>query len=725
MHLSVEVAKIAQEWHISYPRLRPYGEPILIDLVSAGTITLPRTADFDPGLFENRDLALSVTTMKTPKEGDVARFGSYLFNVLLKPVWDDVVGRHDTDPLTAIELSSEDPEFHRLPWEMMRSPKGFLAEQAIGFIRLVSSAPTIPVPRIVTVAPRALFVIGSDLNDKRVKAGAEYLGLLRRLEAVSLKLETQILVRATRKSIEETVQRFRPSIVVFICHGSIGAQGTGQLELAPDDRSQKTDFVSGKVLRALLHGIPRVVVMNACESGASSRSSVPLAWEMIDDDTPLAIGMTGRVADTACRLFTRRFFEALLTGEEVHVATALARREGMRHGSEPERSVDWAMPALFMAKGVTVKVDRDAVAVMNERSMHARSFRKIMNPLVVCGRADCIAEFSAIMGAPAGTRVPRTLTLRVVEKYDGDYPARYGKTRVLEELAAMAALWGHVPCFVRKPALTLLGLALDIVTTILETRQEFGLSESPAYELFKLMAYMKSGNTPQPSGSVLTQLQLKRQEPGLPVEDIHPKVILAALQEDLAALRRDAAAQTGAVKDLRAVVFIDDLHFSPAAQSLMSEWISMYGLGGPSGTDVTGPHIVPLVLTYSSVDKVLYGHNAEAIRNVAESQTTTIANVDLRSLPPPRDDEMPYKQFMLSQKEMFMLPANDDPVKRDKFFDGLHKKIMGLPSRLEARWENGEVLTWVQAWAEAGMLVQADDEHIIKLLAQESGNGNR
>jgi hypothetical protein len=69
-----------------------------------------------------------------------------------------------------VELSSPDPDFHRLPWEMTRSPEGFLAAVPVAFVRVVPSAGS---AGSVTVAPRVLFVVGSDLQDKRVKPGAE------------------------------------------------------------------------------------------------------------------------------------------------------------------------------------------------------------------------------------------------------------------------------------------------------------------------------------------------------------------------------------------------------------------------------------------------------------------------------------------------------------------------------------------------------------------------
>jgi hypothetical protein len=501
--------------------------------------------------------------------------------------------------------------------------------------------------------------------------------------------------------------------VVFICHGSI-EKGAGRLELTPDDRTQKTDFLSGTQLRNLLHGIPQAVVMNACETGASSRSSVPLAWEMVSDEIPLAIGMTGRVADRACRLFSRRFFEALLKGEDVHTATAVARQEGMLHGSDPEQSVDWAMPALFMLDGVTVEVDTDAVKAMKVRADRARLFRTISNPLVVCGRTDCIAEYSKVVGTPADQSAPRTLALRVTEKYEGDFTAQYGKTRSLEELAAIGALWGHIPCLVRKPAGTLWGLCLNILSSMEETRQAFGMERDLSEnQLIKLNKYLSAG-IGELADAVQDRLMLKEQKPPLAMGDAHPEVLLAALQEDLAMLARDAADKTGAAAEPRVVLFIDDLQICQAAEQLMKLWVSPNGLGRTGSKE-----IVPLVFTYSSVGEEVYRQVAASVRAVAELKTTQIVSVDLKSLPSPLDDELPYRQFLLSQKPM-LVPTNDDLKGREAFFKGLHSRVKGVPSRLMAHKDNIEVMTWVESAAAYNILVDADDD---QLMAQRANVG--
>src|SRR5688572_2046009 len=116
MRLRVHAEKTPQGgWELKYPGIRPHGTAVQVPLVSAGSITLPQSAAFDPSNADNRDLALAVTALKSPKQGDIAKFGDYLFEVLLSAVWEDVLRAAENDPLEVIELASADPEFHRLP----------------------------------------------------------------------------------------------------------------------------------------------------------------------------------------------------------------------------------------------------------------------------------------------------------------------------------------------------------------------------------------------------------------------------------------------------------------------------------------------------------------------------------------------------------------------------------------------------------------------------------
>jgi hypothetical protein len=200
VRIRVEVERNGNAWEIRYPNLRAKADPpVTVELVSAGPITLPKTAGFDPGVDSNRELALSVTTLKTPQPGDVARFGDYLFDLLLGAVWADIQAaemQSPPDALETVEISSADQEFHRLPWEMARSPEGYLAK--------LEWASFAWYPREVRragedCAPRAL-CSGLGYQRQTGQGGRGVSGLMKRLEATSLVMETQVLLRATARA---------------------------------------------------------------------------------------------------------------------------------------------------------------------------------------------------------------------------------------------------------------------------------------------------------------------------------------------------------------------------------------------------------------------------------------------------------------------------------------------------------------------------------------------
>jgi hypothetical protein len=69
-----DVAQSGNAWTVTYPGLA--GASAQVDLVQAATMVLPKTASFDPGLQDHVDLADGIIRLKTPRTGDVAKFGS-------------------------------------------------------------------------------------------------------------------------------------------------------------------------------------------------------------------------------------------------------------------------------------------------------------------------------------------------------------------------------------------------------------------------------------------------------------------------------------------------------------------------------------------------------------------------------------------------------------------------------------------------------------------------
>ena len=731
MRLRVNVVrpdKAQPTWTISYanPELGGIGT-ITVSSVGAAAYPIVKPAAPTPGWKQKTvaDAAINVAA-KQVNAGEVEAFGSHLFEVLLGA---PVLARIPAGAtLEAIEIACDDPEFSGLPWEMMWLGDDFAARKGVAIVRVV---PSTDAASEILLSPKVLFVIGSDLNDARIRPGAEYLGLLRRLEQAGLAIESHLLARATPKRIQDTIDELKPSVVHFICHG--GGKGSGYLELISDENAKSFDRLTAQQLVGLTGGIPKALVMNACESGKPSLDSAALALSMALRGTPVVVGMAGRVADRACRLFTRRFYEALVTGDAIDAATAAARKEGMLFGANPATTVDWAMPTVFLRDRVRVRFDPAATATLKKRVTVAAPIRRLTDPGLVCGRGECLDAHRNLLDGRKSDR-PRVLVLKVTERAASIQNPRYGKTRILEEIAARAALRGHVPCVVTFPSSsdvirapkTPWELAKEIVKAVQTARSRFGFKEDVEHELFRLQrATANPAEIDQLSAPVRTQLQFHPLNPG----DSEPpaEVIAAALMADLESLAAEARSALDPLPDLKVLVLVDDVHACAlGGRTLVQLWLTEYGLGRVCHTDAewaAGRGPVPVVLTYSAVTAVkdqIYSADIDALKTHIEQRPTMFRTVDLKAFDAPLQDELPYQQFLLAQDPMLVLRADLSQDHRNKYLARLHQKIAGIPSRLSAGDENKEVRAVIEAGMDLDVLLVADDD---KVLAQIQGGG--
>ena len=289
---------------------------------------------------------------------EMSAFGAYLFHALLgKALWQALV---EADP-DRIELmlswSPEERDLTRLPWEMLADDEGHIAaRKRFMLARQVLGSPAVPL-RSLSAPPRVLFVIGGNDGNNRfdgLKPGAEYLGVLRTLRCGAIGLKHVPLIGASPRRLAAMVNSMHPDVVHFICHGL----PDGTLEMVDDDKAEATTWVSADQLIELLrpestaeagYGGPQVVVLSACHTASdegplhpldgAGQAAFPLAVELVRKGIPMVIGMAGEVADSACRLFGRKFYESLLSDGQVGRAAARGRRAGLLHGGGQGRVV--------------------------------------------------------------------------------------------------------------------------------------------------------------------------------------------------------------------------------------------------------------------------------------------------------------------------------------------------------------------------------------------------
>lgn len=543
---------------------------------------------------------------RRPAVDGVKQFGHYLFEVLIgEELWRIIkeTAELENEPIIELALSwpSSEKNLPRLNWEMMRSANNFLAagsgKTAVAITRVIADAKSSV--RQMSLPPRIIFVIGTKITDPVIKPGAEYLGLLSRLKSRGIgSIYSRVLENASPSRIVEVINNFKPDVVHFICHGGIYG-GRGYLELQTDEE-ESDQRRYGNQLAALLRledgSYPPVVVLSACDSGSTptqpgrllgAHETAPLAVELIQGGVPIVLGMAGKVSDLACRLFTRQFGMALVEGKSLVTSTAEARMATFAQGISPDTSVDWAFPAVFMAKDIDPQyapVREGEVDPSAQIEGWIKEYNVQNNP-VFCGRIGFFQSYYDFFN-PGGHQV---LAIDVREDL-----GRLGKTRLLQELTIQALRDGHIPC-----PLIASNSGWTAPVNAIELGTQIFLAISKVYRIFSLDPPLDSQMLLLNTLSIESLKYSDDLDKAIKIElmlkkTITDHVVHLALQKDLIRLANDVRKNIPLLASGRVLVLLDAVdRYDKAIDSLFQEMLGPSGLG-------TADEPIPVVLAFSS-----------------------------------------------------------------------------------------------------------------------------
>lgn len=461
--------------------------------------------------------------------------GRYLFEVMLGGDWWKAV-REATPANGDAELAlrwlpgEATRPFDRLPWELMHDgaqPLVASYDPRIAVTRVVAAEPGVErdSPPPIELPVRVLFVLGTAADDPRIRAATEVLGLLRSLEQPE-RVQARMLERARPKDVRAIVKTFRPAIVHFLCHGDV-RDGRGYLELVPDDANDRGECNGDRLIDILRPDVrqqpPTIVVLGACRSaeqadfdeGAPALApqelgALPgrpvtlgsLAGELVRRGVPIVVGMGGRVADVAARLFTRRFEASLLEGAPIVRATADARRAPFSQAHGGARTVDWAYPILVLDASVdpayapTPEPTQSGPAIQLRQWASALQITSGRQP-VFCARHAFLDAFDALFESRTGG------LLAVYSSTTQDEGARLGKSRLIEQFLFRALRNGHVPIVQSRQRetmpTTIDGLLRELDVEVARVSQQLGLNVSPDF----LMGALSSAYRGKPTNDKL------------------------------------------------------------------------------------------------------------------------------------------------------------------------------------------------------------------------------
>lgn len=662
--------------------------------------------------------ALASLLSRQPGSDAVVTIGRYLFSVLLGEAWPKVLEAEEPPLSLELHWPADDTAFGRFPWDLLHDGQG--DHPSSGFLTLRDG---VTLQRRVdgpadTVAPAVspldvLFVVGRNLQDDTIRPAAEYLALLQSLDAVKLKqgIRPRLLLEATAESLKAALAERRPAVVHFITHGRHGSKRP-YLELHDPTAKAPAELYASNLLDLLKASdapLP-VVVLSACDTANAKQmakqgdTAAPFAAELVSGGVPMAVGMSGPVADLACRLFTRAFYVALLSGQDAATAAAAGRRAAKKYGAyDPLTTYDWALPTLFVS--TRLKSSRLAIAeapLAVERQKLANELQPGKYP-VFCDRLSILAATEALM---AGGQTRQTLALATDDASIPGIEERFGRTWTLRALAARATLAGHVPCVVSSDYILpgqdpptdwasfveLLSLAIE------KTATELGIDHCPC----RISKFLLGGSRPDDLPKELKDIK----DP--PTE---PKTL------DLArALRLDALSFLQVVRSklpeadrpkCRLLLLVDDLH---RMGDLTSELLD-YGLG-PFGLRLCR-NDVRLVFTWARKGMPYQATVQRIVDWLGEHPTEDLSLTRFEGL----EERLAYQHFlyhfMQLGKSLPLAVARETATNQphiDAFWEEMEFWVEGIPSKLRA----AETAIGVYVRSKTNTVVQARDEDALQ-----------
>jgi CHAT domain len=324
------------------------------------------TFELEPvGLIDKLDelqqtlLASSVSSRRLVGRGEasVRRVGQRLFEALFTDP--QVAGVYRASNAVAAErgetlrivLRLSASELATLPWESMFDPStGSYVSRREPLVRYVP-VPSSPPPLKVRLPLRILALIASPRGLAQLDTEKEKDNLTRALQPMinSGSVAVEWLEHATWPAVQDLLLAESWHIIHFIGHGDFDIdRDEGVLALENDNgRLNRVPAESVVDLLREAQPMPRLVVLNACESSTSSQSDLfsGVAAALVRGGVSAVTAMQFEISDQAAIAFSRGFYTSIGHGRSVDEAVRSGRVGIVGLGAD---SLEWITPTLYL-----------------------------------------------------------------------------------------------------------------------------------------------------------------------------------------------------------------------------------------------------------------------------------------------------------------------------------------------------------------------------------------
>ncbi|GAA2333640.1 CHAT domain-containing protein [Dactylosporangium salmoneum] len=690
----IDVRPDGPDWIVSVGCATPPLEHRMPALELPGGRRLPAPAGADPAKVASM---LERIDDNTTDAADVREYGCLLYEALLAPAWPAIQMRPDVVEARGVELALQWPAsetaLHSMLWEAMYDGNHPLAGHPRLLVAVTRLVPTDVAERPYELQrpARMLLACGAPLTDAIIRPGAMFVGLVRALETTGM-CSPRVDLHVTAQHLADACREFRPDLVHLIAHGAAGGE-SGVVSLG-SGRPGGGDVDGAQLLAALTDGgRPAAVILSACRSGSINprTGALPLAAQLVGGGIPVVVAMTGDIAETACRLYTNKMLEALREGEPLVAAAARGRRAALIGEMSSLHRLDWAMPALFLARNV-----EPGARLIDPEQAHrlgdiARELELLMQPVFI-GRNAFLSQIDAAF--PPERRPGTGL---VIVGRDGPI-ASLGGTRLLREIGHRLLRRGHLPILLGPFSQMAPTTLLQVICQITTKMAQFAEQTEVRLPASRLLGLRGTTDWPMPAAEdeieayYTASYELSQRDPSAVV----PDRTRSRLRSDLYALAlaaADAGPPFGA--HTTPVLLLDELHrWEGVVRQLL-------GLVRPSGLG-TARLPIPVIATAS-----LSAGDGEAVRQFISPRKNQPGYLyeELRAL---GSAEAALGFQWVLMRPWGEHPAYVAPTSTDHAM--LAKTLLRLSGQPKA--VNGDLYLLAGALSDLGLLEQVDDDKV-------------
>lgn len=290
-----------------------------------------------------------------PSKIELSDFGVKLFDYLFKGKLRDLYLRLPAGAIS-LQILSDRAEIREIPWEFLGPPdRTPVPHRERSIIRIHPTCGIdMPIPkRIKNKKIRVLFV-SADPVDQPGVMWSDVLSTIERTFASQMPAEVTITVveGATRGRLLARIAREKFDVFHFFGHGTLDANGMGQLVLE-DLETGESEFISAEEVAIALAGKGvQLAILSACQSGAGRHSDDfgVVATALIVAGIPAVIANQYPIPYKSISPFVESIYSSLLQFGDIDRAVTEGRvvlSAGISttvHSTEA--TVEWGIPTL-------------------------------------------------------------------------------------------------------------------------------------------------------------------------------------------------------------------------------------------------------------------------------------------------------------------------------------------------------------------------------------------